>query len=245
MIVLIDFGVGTLCTGLVEGLRKCGFAVQHLPRLYDSNAKVSLRLDATGSASSLKLSTDASIADHEISALFVHGNPFGRKSLEGTESYVSAEKEAAMLGWIWSLRCPVINRYRPEFWFEGVESIDYWCERLDRFGLEAERAAAEGGIQSYLVCVIGSRVLWDHGAPERLKAIDNALIQFTESLGLTYLEFGINDSTDKPRVTKVNPFPIYDGLSLSSRQEITKELVVQLTASENGGLARTGSDSWF
>jgi hypothetical protein len=150
-----------------------------------------------------------------------------------------------MLGWIWSLRCPVINRYQPEFWFERTESIDYWCARLDRFGLEPEWVAWGGKIQSYLVCVIGSRVLWDNGAPERLKSIDNALIQFTESLGLTYLEFCVSDSTGKPRVIKVEPFPTYDEFSLSKREEITSELVFQLAPSENAVLARTGSDSWF
>jgi len=245
LIALVNCGRGSLCTDLAEGLYKCGFAVRHLPGIYDSSAKVSFRLDTVRSSSSYALDNATSIADSEISGLFVHGNPFTRKNHGESDSYLSAEKEAAMLGWIWSLRCPVINRYRPEFWFERTESIDYWCGRLDRFGLEPEWMAREGEIQSYLVCVIGSRVLWDNGVPEQLKSIDNALIQFTESLGLTYIELWISDSMGKQRVIKVEPFPTYDEFSMSKRHEIIGELVFQLGSSENAVLARTGSDSWF
>ena len=50
--------------------------------------------------------------------------------------YVYAEKEAALLGWVWGLSCPVINRYPPELWFERIESLEFWRGRLERFGLE-------------------------------------------------------------------------------------------------------------
>ncbi len=44
--------------------------------------------------------------------------------------YVYAEKEAALLGWVWGLSCPVINRYPPELWFEPIESLEFWRGRV-------------------------------------------------------------------------------------------------------------------
>ena len=84
--------------------------------------------------------------------------------------YVYAEKEAALLGWVWGLSCPVINRYPPELWFEPIESLDFWRERSERFGLELIAVGAEQTASCYSVAVIGSRVIWDQGAPQRLEA---------------------------------------------------------------------------
>jgi hypothetical protein len=245
LILVVSCRNGSLCVDLAEELYKRGFAVRRLPGLYDRNAQVSFRVDVSNASIISTLDTDTSISGGEISGVFVQRDLFIQEDRGGSHSYVNAEKEAATLGWIWSLRCPVINRYRPEFWFEPVGSLDYWRGHLERFGLEPERPREEGKAQSYLVCVIGSRVLWNHGVPERLRSIDNALVQFSGSVGLTYLEFCINDSVSSPRVAKVQPFPRYDGFCPANRQEIISELIFQLTTSENAALARTGSDSWF
>jgi hypothetical protein len=159
--------------------------------------------------------------------------------------YLYAEKEAALLGWIWSLRCPVVNRYTPELWFGPGDSLAYWCGRLERARLEPERSTQGGSSRSYLASVIGSRVIWDEGTPERLASLNNALMEFTRELGLSYVEYRISDSINEPRVSAVEPFPKYDGFCLLSRQKIVNELVTQLTSSKGTVPARSESDSWF
>ena len=175
-----------------------------------------------------------------------------------------------MLGWIWNLGCPVINRYQPNSWFEPPESLDFWVGKLEAVGLEAANSAdqtkaagesnprrgqqpilgsnppGDGSMGSYLVALVGSRVIWDHDAPGQLRRINEALVKFAESLGLTYFECRIDNSTGKPRVAKVQLFPTYDDFSPSSREEIINELATLLTTkSANEVEGRTGCDSWF
>lgn len=160
-------------------------------------------------------------------------------------TYVHAEKEAALLGWIWGLPCPVINRYPPELWFEPVESLEFWRGRIERFDLELGPPHSERVESCYPVAVIGSRVVWDQGSPGRLDRINDSLVGFAESLGLSYLEFRITDSMGKPEVAAVEPFPKYDGFCLSSRREIINELIGFLTSSKSAAPLRSATDSWF
>lgn len=159
--------------------------------------------------------------------------------------YVYAEKEAALLGWVWGLSCPVINRYPPELWFERIESLEFWRGRLERFGLELTAVGVEQTASCYSVAVIGSQVIWDQGAPQRLECTNDSLIKFAKSLGLSYLVCRITDSSDKPKISGVEPFPTYDGFCVPSRREIVTELIRLITASKSEVSSRTATDSWF
>jgi hypothetical protein len=83
LIVLVNFGYGSLCADLAQGLAERGFAVRHLPGLYDREAEVSFKLDTNRSSSSYRLGTDTSICDSEISGALVLRNPFIRENLGG------------------------------------------------------------------------------------------------------------------------------------------------------------------
>lgn len=228
-------------------LQSRGHAARSLEDFFDYSARVAWRLDSEKQSSLIRTADGAAIGDQEIRGVLVRRPRFERRDGWSAKdaSYRHAEKEAAMLGWLWSLSCPVINRYSPELWFGQIDSIDYWHGRLECFGLEPERPQQRDAKRSYLVSVIGSKVIWDQSAPERLRSIDVALVQFGQSLGITYMEYTIADSPDKPRVAAVEPFPTYHGSGPASRQEIINELVANLTASENHVLARTPCDSWF
>jgi hypothetical protein len=126
-----------------------------------------------------------------------------------------------------------------------VESLEFWRGRIERFGLELGPSESEQVEPCYLVAVIGSRVVWDQGAPGRLDRINDSLVEFAESLGLSYLEFRIAESTGKPRVAAVEPFPMYDAFGLSSRREIINELIGALTSLKSAAPLRSASDSWF
>jgi hypothetical protein len=228
-------------------LQSGGHGARFIEDFFDNTAKIAWRLGPERQSSLIRPPDGLAISDREIRGVLVRKAPFERRDGWSAKdaTYRHAEKEAAMLGWIWSLTCPVINRYSPELWFGPVDSIDYWHGRLERFSLEPERLRLRDAKPSFLVSVIGSKVIWDQSAPARLRSIDDALVQFARSLGLTYMEYTIADSLDKPRVSAVEPFPVYHGFCPARREEIIKELISNLTASENHVLARTPSDSWF
>ena len=214
---------------------------------YRKPGKISWWLDTGRSSTSCRLESAAANSDVEISAVFVRKRRFvqhqGWPLDEAT--YVHAEKEAALLGWICGLPCPVINRYPPELWFGPVESLEFWRGRVERFDLELGSTRSQQIAPSYPVAVIGSRVVWDQGAPGRLDRINDSLIGFAESLGLSHLEFRIADSMGKPQVAVVEPFPKCDGFCLSSRREVINELIGFLTGSKSAGPLHNPSDSWF
>jgi hypothetical protein len=247
LVLLINCTGEPLCVDLLKGLTERGHAAQAIPDLYRNPARISWRLDTDRSSTSCRLGAGAANSDAEISAVFVRKSPFlQRAGWELDEAtYVYAEKEAALLGWIWGLPCPVINRYPPEVWFAPVESLEFWRGRIERFDLELESRQAEQVECSYPVAVVGSRVVWDQGAPGRFDRINDSLVGFAQSLGLSYIEFRIADAMGKPRVAAIKPFPKNDAFCSSSRREIINELIGCLTRSESAGLVRNASDSWF
>jgi hypothetical protein len=52
-------------------------------------------------------------------------------------AYVQAETQAALLGWLWSLRCPVVNRYPPALWYRPQLALLAWRSLLWECGLPA------------------------------------------------------------------------------------------------------------
>lgn len=235
-----------LCRNAGRVLESRGYATR-LGDFFDYSAKVCWRIDPERQSSLFRPADGVTIGDREILGVLVRKPLFEQRDGWSAKdaTYRHAEKEAAMLGWIWSLSCPVINRYSPELWFGRIDSIDYWHGRLECFGLEPEPPRQWDPKRSYLVSVIGSKVIWDQSAPASLRSIEDALVQFARSLGVTYMEYTIADSPDKPRVAAVEPFPTYYGSCPASRQEIINEILANLTGSENHALARTPSDSWF
>ncbi|MBV8102267.1 MAG: hypothetical protein JOZ31_24245 [Verrucomicrobia bacterium] len=236
-----------MCLDLRKGLTERGHSVRAIQDLYCSPAKISWRLGTDRWSTNFRLETGGASFEAEISAVFVRKSPFAQKEGWALDeaTYVHAEKEAALLGWTWGLPCPVINRYPPELWFEPVESLEFWRGRIERFDLELLSTGSEQAVPSYPVAVIGSRAVWDQGAPGRLDRINDSLVGFAESLGLSYLEFRITDSMGKPQVAAVEPFPKYHEFGLSSRREIIVELIDFLTNSKSAGPTRDATDSWF
>jgi hypothetical protein len=247
LILLINCAGDPLCVDLLKGLTERGHSARAVEDPYRNPAKISWRFDTDRSSTSCSLETAGANSKVEISAVFVRKRPFvqhqGWTLDEAT--YVHAEKEAALLGWISGLACPVINRYTPELWFGPAESLEFWRGRIERFDLELAPTQPQQVAPSYPVAVIGSRVVWDQGVPGRLDRIDDSLVGLTESLGLGYLELRITDSISKPQVVSVEPFPTYDAFCLSSRREIINELIGFLTRSKSAGPSRDATDSWF
>jgi hypothetical protein len=273
LFLLLGHKTDALCNDLGTALEAAGHSVRFLEDIFGSSAKVAWRLDSQGSTSACVLENGASLSDQDIHGLFVKKPLFQPPSNSSLRDavYIYAEKEAALLGWISSLPGQVINRYTPALWFGPTESLDFWRERLERFGLEpadsmltgpraggrsqteqisesvceVEVTARESVGRAYLVAVVGSRVIWEQGTPERLATINEALIEVARSVGLTYIEGKVLDSTDNPRILKLECFPKYNGFCQSDRKAIVNELVSILTTSGHPAPERTESDSWF
>ena len=49
-------------------------------------------------------------------------------------AYMHAETQAALLAWLWSLPCPVVNRYSPAIWYSPKVSLLCWQYLLRRCG---------------------------------------------------------------------------------------------------------------
>ena len=246
------------CSDLGEGLRKNGYGALLCGQFLSGGLKLEWRFDSVRSSSNVWLENQTKVSELDIAGVVLRDPSAAPGSLGATESatYSGTEQAVALLSWLWNLRCPVINRYRPELWFEPTKSLDFWFGRLAQFALEAHQPAhvsdeshsSQAGaeqVRSYLCAVIGSRIIWDQGTPERLGSINDSLIEFTKSLGLTYLECRALDFSGKIRIAAVEPFPKYHQFCLRSRQEIISELVKLLTGSEDQTSTRTGFDSWF
>jgi len=99
--------------------------------------RFSWRLDNWHSSTHLHWDGGQSIDDREIAGVLVR-NP-GFIESDGWRShdlaYVHAETQAALLGWLWSLACPVINRYPASIWYRPQATILFWQPWLQLSGI--------------------------------------------------------------------------------------------------------------
>jgi hypothetical protein len=233
-----------------------GYHAAVLDGLFGGSTKFSWQLDSVGSSGVLCLA-GAEISHSDIAGVLVTRPLMACRAATASDSasYSNSERDATLLGWIWSLRCRVINRYAPEFWFARPASTHFWRDRLESFGLSTtdltepirNRSSrdATGSKQGHLAAMIGSRVVWDEGASEEAQRTAGALARFTASLGLEYLEIRLDDSTGKPSITEIELFPKYVEFSLPRRQQIINELLALLASEQRDLPLRTAADSWF
>ncbi len=95
------------------------------------------RLDNERSASRLLWGEEPPVLDEHITGVLVRStgwiDPTGWRPDD--LAYVQAETQAALLGWLWSLACPVINRYPPAMWYRVTAPLLSWQPLLRRCGL--------------------------------------------------------------------------------------------------------------
>jgi hypothetical protein len=84
-----------------------------------------------------QLLTDTEIAGVLVrSAGWVEPNDWKPDDL----AYMQAETQAALLAWLWSLACPVINRYPAAVWYRPQTPLLFWQPLLWQCGLSAVEA---------------------------------------------------------------------------------------------------------
>lgn len=157
-----------LCLSLQNMLDMRGCAARIISNPMASPWRLAWHLDNNRSASKLVCDGDAPIADHEIESLVVR--PFGWIDPEGWQpedlAYIQSENQAALLAWLWSLPCPVINRYRSGIWFCPQTPLLSWYPLLRRCGLpvpetlmtNVEQEAREFGLRHRMAGLQGTAV---------------------------------------------------------------------------------------
>jgi hypothetical protein len=95
------------------------------------------RLDNEQSVSQLVWGEEPPIPDDRIIGVLVRSSgwidPIGWEPAD--LAYMQAETQAALLAWIWSLACPVVNRYPSEIWYRPQAPLLSWLTLMRHCGL--------------------------------------------------------------------------------------------------------------
>ena len=128
---------------LCESVRQL-LAARSAPTLVVANplmhpARFSWHLDTQRSVSRLEMDGQPPLTDGQIAGVLVRSvgwiDPAGWEPSDF--AYVQTETQAALLAWLHSLPCPVINRYSAATWHGGQTSLLFWRPLLRRAGLPA------------------------------------------------------------------------------------------------------------
>ena len=94
-------------------------------------------LDSGQSGSQLVWDAEPPVLDKHISGVLVRNsvwlNPIGWQ--QDDLIYMQTEVQAALLAWLWSLACPVVNRYPPAIWYRPQFPLLSWHSLLRHCGL--------------------------------------------------------------------------------------------------------------
>jgi hypothetical protein len=100
-----------------------------------SEIEMMWRLDAALSSFELHLPDGRTILQEQLLGVIALAPSVGDiKSIKEKE-YLRAEKRAALLAWIFGLKCPVVNRFRPMFWISPRIPLPLWHRSLTKCGL--------------------------------------------------------------------------------------------------------------
>lgn len=94
-------------------------------------------LDNEQNASQLAWDEEPAILDDQIAGVLVRNtgwiDPTGWKPDD--LAYMEAETQAGLLAWLWSLACPVVNRFPSSIWYRPQVPLLSWYPLLRRYGL--------------------------------------------------------------------------------------------------------------
>jgi hypothetical protein len=123
--------------GVRHALEMRGYATRTIANPLVHPARFCWRLDTTQSASSLAFDEGRAIAEDNILGVLVRTaawiDPIGWRPTD--LAYLQAETQAALLAWLWSLGCPVVNRFQPPIWYRPRAPLLSWRGLLARSGL--------------------------------------------------------------------------------------------------------------
>jgi len=128
-----------ICTAILRLLEGKGYNARIIANPLVSPFRFALRLDTSNSASWLTCDDGTHLSDREIEGVLVcEPQQIPTDRWEAADlPYVERENRAALLAWLWSLDCPVINRYPAALWFHPDTPLLFWQVQLQQCGLHA------------------------------------------------------------------------------------------------------------
>jgi hypothetical protein len=250
MFLLISETDDALAADVRRALEERKVEVCAIPDLFAETTRFSWCLTSTQTRWTLTLADETRLSGDDISGVLL------RRSIDwklrgvssGDANYIRAEIQAAVLGWIWSLRCPVINRPPAWLWYCPKPPLQSW-ERLlrkngfklpDLSGLDRGIGSGKGtvdqlsgGASGSAVCnrgcVIGQVVVWTHLPTQNLVRFENALIKFAHDSGLCFVEIEVESGNGGLTVKQVDAFPDLSSFCPSNRVTIAEQLARSLT----------------
>lgn len=125
------------CLGVRERLADRNCQVRLVTNPLADPSRFAWRLTNAGSASRFAWEDEEPIADDSITGVLVRStgwvDPAGWEAAD--LAYMQAETQAALLGWLWSLACPVVNRLPSALWYRPRAPLLSWHRLLRRSGL--------------------------------------------------------------------------------------------------------------
>lgn len=127
------------CERIRASLVQKGCEVSIISDLMRQPVRFIWRLDSLRSESLIIFDDGSTVSDKEIEGVLVRRS--GRITHDYWDvedvAYLDEEAHAALFSWLWSLDCPVVNRYSPECWYYPGASVLFWQRILERCGLQA------------------------------------------------------------------------------------------------------------
>ena len=140
MHLLLGHREDACCAGVLNLLQARNCPVRIVANPLAHPLRFVWRLDTAKCASWLAWEAEPPIADDEIAGVLVRST--GWLDPAGWEppdlAYMRAETQAALLAWLWSLACPVVNRYPPAIWYRPRVPLLSWHRLLWRCGLPTQ-----------------------------------------------------------------------------------------------------------
>ncbi|HKA21077.1 MAG TPA: hypothetical protein VKN18_22540 [Blastocatellia bacterium] len=137
MYLLLASGYDRLSQLIADGLKARGRNSLIVNSTFGDGLKFSWRLDNNSSNSELTLSDGRVLSGDQIEGVLVRSigwiDPSGWQPED--LAYVHTETQAALLGWLKALSCPVIGRLPASIWYRPQMPISCWQPLLARCGL--------------------------------------------------------------------------------------------------------------
>jgi hypothetical protein len=125
------------CLGVQAALEARGYATRIVSNPLAHPSRFAWLLTNEESNSQLVLAHESPLYDENISGVLVRRSGWIDPGGWQTEdlAYMQMETQAALLAWLWSLPCPVVNRYPAGLWYETHLHPLSWSRLLRRCGL--------------------------------------------------------------------------------------------------------------
>jgi hypothetical protein len=137
MYLLLGDSDDLVCVSMLASLERIGCGVRIIANPILSPSLFGWRFDTQNSSSWIAFEDGTHLPDKEIEGVLVRN--FGRIAPQRWDpqdyGYAQTEMYAALFGWLWSLDCPVVNRYPPPLWLRSDLPLIFWNCLLAQCGL--------------------------------------------------------------------------------------------------------------